>query len=205
MGTLRVTGHSLRPTGAQGLARLGLDVWAIQLIGRWGSAAVLGYVRESAAGPEAALARRAQLGRNLQGLGAARRQDATLERMTRLALAEVRAQIPGFLAGLRVSLLAELRQAPATSASSSASTASSSTSSPCSAAAGPAVDRRVQASEFVSSAWTSCRHKVLLGPRSLEIQDAWQTCCGWRFGGSVSLREPQAGDLNCKRCFGSAA
>jgi len=72
-GTLRVTGHSLRPTGAQGLARLGLDVWAIQLIGRWGSTAVLGYVRESAAGPEAALARRAQSGRNLQELSAARR------------------------------------------------------------------------------------------------------------------------------------
>ena len=42
----RVSGHSLRVTGAQGLARAGLDVWAIQLLGRWGSAAVLGYIRE---------------------------------------------------------------------------------------------------------------------------------------------------------------
>jgi len=42
----RISGHSLRVTGAQGLARAGLDVWAIQLLGRWGSAAVLGYIRE---------------------------------------------------------------------------------------------------------------------------------------------------------------
>merc|ERR1712086_1037609 len=42
----RISGHSLRVTGAQGLARAGLDVWAIQLLGRWGSDAVLGYIRE---------------------------------------------------------------------------------------------------------------------------------------------------------------
>ena len=41
-GTERVSGHSLRVTGAQGLARLGLDAWSIQLLGRWGSAAVFG-------------------------------------------------------------------------------------------------------------------------------------------------------------------
>ena len=45
-GSARVSGHSLRVTGAQGLAKAGLDVWAIQLLGRWGSAAVLGYIRE---------------------------------------------------------------------------------------------------------------------------------------------------------------
>ena len=45
-GSARVSGHSLRVAGAQGLARAGVDVWAIQLLGRWGSSAVLGYVRE---------------------------------------------------------------------------------------------------------------------------------------------------------------
>ena len=44
-GGERVSGHSLRVTGAQGLSRAGLDVWAIQLLGRWGSEAVLTYVR----------------------------------------------------------------------------------------------------------------------------------------------------------------
>ena len=42
----RISGHSLRVTGAQGLAKAGVDVWAIQLLGRWGSSAVLGYIRE---------------------------------------------------------------------------------------------------------------------------------------------------------------
>merc|ERR1712194_741824 len=45
-GSGRVSGHSLRATGAQGLARAGLDVWAIQLLGRWGSTSVLYYIRE---------------------------------------------------------------------------------------------------------------------------------------------------------------
>jgi hypothetical protein len=38
------TGHSLRVTGAQGLTRAGLELWALQLLGRWGSSAILGYV-----------------------------------------------------------------------------------------------------------------------------------------------------------------
>ena len=44
-GSARVSGHSLRVSGAQGLARAGVDTWAIQLLGRWGSATVLEYVQ----------------------------------------------------------------------------------------------------------------------------------------------------------------
>ena len=43
----RVTGHSLRVTGAQGLARRGWDLWSIQLLGRWGSEVVKTYVRDA--------------------------------------------------------------------------------------------------------------------------------------------------------------
>ena len=46
-GSERVSGHSLRVTGAQGLARLGWDLWAIQLQGRWHSDVVKRYVREA--------------------------------------------------------------------------------------------------------------------------------------------------------------
>ena len=46
-GTERVTGHSLRTTGAQGLARAGVSLWAIQLVGRWGSDVVKSYVRDA--------------------------------------------------------------------------------------------------------------------------------------------------------------
>ena len=44
-GSERITGHSLRPTGAQGLVRRGWSVWAVQLMGRWGSEVVKGYLR----------------------------------------------------------------------------------------------------------------------------------------------------------------
>jgi hypothetical protein len=58
-GSGRVSGHSLRATGAQGLCSLGLDVWAIQLLGRWGSSAVLGYVRDACLASSAEWATRA--------------------------------------------------------------------------------------------------------------------------------------------------
>ena len=45
-GSEAITGHSLRATGAQGLARLGLGAWTIQLIGcLWGSVAILRNIR----------------------------------------------------------------------------------------------------------------------------------------------------------------
>ena len=46
-GSERVSGHSLRVSGAQGLARSGWDFWAIQLQGRWHSDVVKHYVREA--------------------------------------------------------------------------------------------------------------------------------------------------------------
>ena len=61
-GSGRVSSHSLRRTGAQGLARLGVDSWAIQLLGRWGSSAVLGYIQEVPLERSAVWARRAALG-----------------------------------------------------------------------------------------------------------------------------------------------
>ena len=46
-GSERVAGHSLRVTGAQGLAARGWHLWTVQLLGRWGSEAVKGYFREA--------------------------------------------------------------------------------------------------------------------------------------------------------------
>ena len=44
---LVLSGHSLRRTGAQYLARLGLELALIQLLGRWGSATIERYVAET--------------------------------------------------------------------------------------------------------------------------------------------------------------
>ena len=46
-GCERVSGHSLRVSGAQGLARMGWDLWAIQLHGRWHSDVVKRYVQDA--------------------------------------------------------------------------------------------------------------------------------------------------------------
>lgn len=45
-----ISGHSARVTGAMRMAEAGHPVWVIQVFGRWGSAAVLGYVREAILG-----------------------------------------------------------------------------------------------------------------------------------------------------------
>ena len=47
-GSQRVTGHSLRSTGAQGLVLLGWRTDAVQLMGRWQSEAVKRYTRDAA-------------------------------------------------------------------------------------------------------------------------------------------------------------
>jgi hypothetical protein len=46
--TTRITGHSCRVTGAQRMAAAGISEWRIQVFGRWGSDAVLRYIREAA-------------------------------------------------------------------------------------------------------------------------------------------------------------
>ena len=42
-----ITGHSGRVTGAQRMAKSGLSEWRIQAFGRWGSKAVLRYIRSA--------------------------------------------------------------------------------------------------------------------------------------------------------------
>ena len=46
-GSERITGHSLRVSGAQGLVHLGWHLWTVQLHGRWGSDVVKHYIRDS--------------------------------------------------------------------------------------------------------------------------------------------------------------
>jgi hypothetical protein len=45
--TTNITGHVCRVTGAQAMAVAGIEVWLIQAFCRWGSEAVLGYLRDS--------------------------------------------------------------------------------------------------------------------------------------------------------------
>lgn len=46
-GALRFSGHSTRSSGVQHLVKLGMDLWRVQIFGRWSSNAFLKYIRES--------------------------------------------------------------------------------------------------------------------------------------------------------------
>ncbi|CAK0871842.1 unnamed protein product [Prorocentrum cordatum] len=101
----RVGGHSLRPTGAQGLARLGVDLRAIQLPGHWGSSAAQGHAREASLDAAAEWARRAGSNLDLESalgqvaelrseFGELRRGQSTPEGLVDMVLDEVRSE-PG--------------------------------------------------------------------------------------------------------------
>jgi hypothetical protein len=52
----KITGHATRVDGAIRMAMAGIDLWRIQIFGRWGSAAVLKYVRDAPVGAHAGIA-----------------------------------------------------------------------------------------------------------------------------------------------------
>ena len=85
-GAEKFTGHSWRVSGAQHLARAGIDIWRIQLHGRWGSAAVLGYVRLASLHPS--LAVEATLHRDLSHV-----REAIVAAKVRLAQLDVGATV----------------------------------------------------------------------------------------------------------------
>ena len=110
-GAERITGHSLRPTGAQGLARMGLDTWSIELLGRWGGKCVRQYVRAASVSSAAARARALTMRAALAELTD---QPADAEPASQASVDETRlrqrleAIAPDCLVPWRVSLLAEV-------------------------------------------------------------------------------------------------
>jgi len=211
-GATRVSGHSLRVTGAQGLTRIGVDTWAVQLLGRWGSNTVQTYIRDAASGPEAAAARRHGLQRTLADLAADRELlDASsgLEAALRQHVAEALAEAtPAFVQSLRSALLpdlaAELRRATpdAISSSSSSSSESSENKEEEPEPEGQASLHPGFASGEVAAIYPgSRRHRVVVGPRVTLCQDSWVTACGWKFGRKGAARDPTQSDLRCTKCW----
>ena len=214
-GKQKVTGHSLRPTGAQGLARLGVDTWAIELLGRWSSKTVQRYVREAAVEQAATQARAAMIRMTWQQVAAATSevlQDpaGATDAAIRDALVRV---APGALASWRCSLLTEVRDtlaraAPTARAASPAPASSSSTSS---SSAEPARDSSPEAPEPPAPEGGNPkevshvrrgryrRHAIQVGPPELNPA-RWTTFCGWRFGVSGASRAASAEHPWCLRC-----
>jgi len=227
-GSERISGHSLRATGAQGLTHLGLDIWAVQLLGRWGSTTVQSYVREAAVSPEAALARRHLLGTTLAQVVSQHRAELahldfeeTVGVYVARAVADLGPKLETLEATLRTDLAEVIRttvaQRPAADADSDSSSTSSSDShdgaapgdeDPCEALAPPDV-AAAAAQVSVSSQYSSKRHRVLIGPEVTLSKASWVTVCGWRFGRlggpRDGARDPRDGDTPCQKCWPSSS
>jgi len=220
-GAERVSGHSLRPTGAQGLARLGVDTWAIELLGRWGSRAVQLYVRDSAVSSAAARARASMLGSNLSDLIRETRRETGGADPTLMTDAMLRDAIlrfaPAALTQWRASLLDEVRAeltrhhaaaqptleaaaaAEAPSSSSSSSSGSSDRDTSDDDAPPELPPERHEFEREVSSRWKAKRHLVAVGP-PLADHTRWLTRCGWRFGVHGYAVRPDPAHPLCAKC-----
>ena len=94
------------------MASLGLDCYAIQLLGRWGTDTVMRYIRDAAVSPDAARSRLAGFQRNLSILTHLHESstDGTAALDEEKVKKIVEAAFPEAVAGLRKSLLAELTE-----------------------------------------------------------------------------------------------
>ena len=187
-GSERVSGHSLRATGAQGLAELGVDVWAIQLLGRWGSQAVVGYVREASLKSSAEWARRAAQSRTIEQIA---EQIVVGPGVGPVVAAEVRDQAARLDEVVKGCCDKEVQ------------------TEVVEAIAVEVMAARAPQPEDLTLAFsaTGLAHAVLAGPPEFPL-DACMSVCGWRFGrssGSASLAPfsalPKCYKLLCSKCF----
>ena len=211
----RVTGHSMRATGAQFLARAGLDTYTVQLLGRWGSSAVERYVREAVISGAASRARATQLAQTLTHMtgevAAALPRDQFDRSFVQACIRESFATGRGLTSEIADALVDRVTarvqshvlrrtssRAPGSAAPASSSSSSSSTAGSGSGA--PAGDPPADLTDRVSNDHYKKEHLILHGPPSLNV-GVWMTRCGWRFGRSAETRRPQLGDKLCTRCF----
>jgi len=221
-GVNRLSGHSMRVSGAQGLSKLGVDTYAVQLLGRWGSSTVERYVREAAVGEHAARARGLMITRSLDDLVGAARADHLHLKSEALDKARVQewleAWAPQFARSLRTSLVEEvaahLRATAArtlVTSSSSSSSSSSSTSSvrPAAPEPGPELETEPEVGMIVgpplfdsqvSNSKTRVSHVIEVGPPTLDHL-TWVTKCGWRFGRHGRATRPVPEFTKCRHCF----
>jgi hypothetical protein len=189
-GSGRVSGHSLRATGAQGLARAGLDVWAIQLLGRWGSSSVLSYIREVPLELSASWASRAAQHQSLDDLLRARASEPQCPSgSSSSAPSSSRAlalPAPPFLAPVTNSLQVALVEAE------------------CKAAVVKAPMARCMYISSSSGKWHRFADTKLSGACA-----GWASACGWKFAGTLASFEADLPvdiepSLLCARCFSEA-
>ena len=202
-GATRVSGHSLRVSGAQGLTRMSFPLWAIQLLGRWGSDAVKGYVGDTAL--EVFSEGVAQQPRDAESLeaifSAAGRSLPADDRpavrpgptaLDRDAVEQLVARVTGDLhselaAALRAEVRLELARRKPAERERSVESVASGTVPP-----------------LVRNERTKTVHLVGIGADSDLPASHWQSLCGWAFGqwGGFCLLGGVDATPTCKQCLG---
>ena len=212
-GTTRVSGHSLRVGGAQGLARSGFPVWSIQLMGRWGTETVKQYIGDAAldiftgaSGPPRVTDPTdlteflAAAARSTDGLArprvGPRRQERGLNQE----------EIDRKVAELAGDLRAELAEAIGQSVRQELATRAAPAQRPPTADQGTTTDA-TDPTRWVQNRRTENWHIVSVGLESGFPSPEWSAWCGWAFGRSEGflLGTPGPGAERCKRCIGIAA
>ena len=212
MSNEHVTGHSMRPSGAQFLARAGLDTYTIQILGRWGSNTVEQYVREAVVSEAASRARASQLARTLDHMAGDVAAATSMDRFDRDQVREwvrqafvedkglteeiAKSLVDMVSARVHSSVLQAGRPDPAVGGRSDSSSEASEGDAP----GDPPPAGQPQYDTEVSNHKRKRRHRILVGPPTLETL-YWITPCGWRFGHSAEARMPREGDDLCTRCF----
>ena len=176
-GARKFTGHSARASGAVHLANTQIELWRIQLFGRWGSNVFQQYVRDAPLS-------------QLQGLA----QEATLKSSLAAARAELSA------------LLAQARSAPTLQASSGLKSQPVTCMADCESAAQLTPQSASQtACKFVINRATHGKvHKVSNNDKYTP-HHMWHTHCFWHFArcsADYSLTDhfPEGGS-ECAKCF----
>ena len=206
------TGHALRVTGAQGLARAGLSEHQISLLARWGSSAVLRYIRNAPLASSHRLSAQALAGWRAGGSAAAteklHRSSITKLLPTRPAASQAapplsRSQFAG-LEDRLATVEVEVRRIDAwrTEVADTVAAASVAPMPSSKADVVAVIPDAIQHQPYIVSAYRKW-HEVYIGHPAQPCN--WVTTCGWRFGTShdakPSSRLPHLYKDMCERCF----
>ena len=190
-GSWLISGHTFRITGARTLACLGLDAITIQLLGRWGSDAVLTYLAEAPL---------SNLGEKIRGpLAESRLASASSGSITLVDGVDCVAAKQ--MLEEHLALKTQLQQLMAECAEMKRETSNLSTE--LEGVAQVAIKRTPLEEWRVDNEQSGIIHRALI---SLSTSpSSWMTMCGWKFAGKVHavtyrLEEEAKGSSCCKKC-----
>ena len=214
-GSTRISGHSLRVSGAQGLARAGFPLWSIQLMGRWGSEAVKQYVGDTAldvfveSRPATAHPDLTDLGELMESLG---RTGATADRRSvrptdrasdrpplRIDTDIVEQLLSDLVAPWKLEVEAALQQELRLLL---ARAEASPPKRPTLTDSATETDQM-----WVQNSRTRVWHRSGVGPSSGQPSRHWSAICGWAYGisRSYAVAPPPQGAERCDRCVDIAS